>query len=414
MWINIGLFAQKCTCMFYYKLVKHNSSRNLRDILVEHMQENGISEHSLADVLNIDRRALNKFIKEGADLKFSQAILIMRFLRMEEEDFISAYEGTMSDNESFDLDKADTLSYIFDKFDIPTLKSIGIIKKRTTIDSYEEQLKSFFGFNNSIMEYDSFIRHPALFSKSKRQIEENKARKMRDFWLKCAVHSFEKINNPYDYDKDTLIEFMKHIQEYTEDVAHGYEKAVMILYRLGVTVLTQPYMEKTGAFGVTMIIDDKPCIVITDMQKKYHKLWLSLIHELYHVINDYDLLISASYHITSVDEPDLLFNEEKADLFALRVLVPEDVLVNLDRIVNFEIKMKQLAKQLSLDSSILYGAYLDNLPKERQSAGYKMFSQNLKSTVSVTRTIFFNFVEKQKLDDAISEIKGVLNNIRIA
>ena len=137
--------------MFYYKLVKHNSSRNLRDILVEHMQENGISEHSLADVLNIDRRALNKFIKEGADLKFSQAILIMRFLRMEEEDFISAYEGTMSDNESFDLDKADTLSYIFDKFDIPTLKSIGIIKKRTTIDSYEEQLKSFFGFNNSIM-----------------------------------------------------------------------------------------------------------------------------------------------------------------------------------------------------------------------------------------------------------------------
>lgn len=400
--------------MIYLSVHKKTSDQNIRELLVKTMQENGISENSLADVLNIDRRALSKFIKEGADLKFSQAILLMRFLGMNEEDFVSAYEETMSNDDDPNENKASVLSYILEQFDITTLKRIGVIKKRSTIDSYEEQLKSFFGFKTSIFEYDSFIRHPALFSKSKHQIEESKSRKMRDFWLKCAVYSFEKINNPYEYDKETLIEFMKHIQEYTVDVAHGFERVVMVLYRLGVTVLTQPYITNTGAFGVTMIIDKKPCIVITDMQKKYHKLWISLIHELYHVLNDYDLLVSASYHITSDVEPDLLFNEDKADKFALRVLVPEDILLNIDRIIRFESRMNMLAKQICVDVSILYGAYLDNLPRESQSVHYKLFSQYLKSTSSVTRTIFFNFGEKQKLDDAISEIKDVLNNIRIA
>lgn len=78
---------------------------------------------------------------------------------------------------------------------------------------------------------------------------------------------FSQINNPYEYNRDLLIELLKRISEFTLDKVHGYEKVVLILFRLGVTVLTQPYISGTRAFGVTMILEGKPCIVITDMNK---------------------------------------------------------------------------------------------------------------------------------------------------
>lgn len=109
---------------------------------------------------------------------------------------------------------------------------------------------------------------------------------------------FSQINNPYEYNRDLLIELLKRISEFTLDKVHGYEKVVLILFRLGVTVLTQPYISGTRAFGVTMILEGKPCIVITDMNKKYHKLWINLLHELYHVINDFDILENLLYHIS--------------------------------------------------------------------------------------------------------------------
>lgn len=400
--------------MDFFRISRRSLDVSLRDILRERMHENGISEHALADALGIDRRALNRFVNEGADLKFSQAILLMRFLHMDEGAFINAYEESLPTCENSEMETAKSLSYIMDRFEIPALKKVGIIGKRSPLDSYEKQIMSFFGFEQSIYEYDTFIRHPALFSRSRRPIEQVKAQKMQEFWLKCALFSFERINNPYEYDRGMLEEFMKKIHEYTEDVKYGYEKVVMVLFRLGITVLTQPYLEKTGAFGVTMIIDGKPCIVITDMQKNYHKLWISLIHELYHVLNDYDLLVSASFHITSENEPDLLFNEQKANSFALQVLVPQDVIDRLGNVVMFDSKMELLSHQLNVDISILYGVYLENLPAEKQSGGYKCYSRYLKKTSEVSRTIFFNPFEKQNIQESVAEIKEALYNIRIA
>jgi|WetSurMetagenome_2_1015567.scaffolds.fasta_scaffold09128_7 hypothetical protein len=53
-----------------------------------------------------------------------------------------------------------------------------------------------------------------------------------------------------------------------------------------------------------MVLEGKPCIVITDMNKKYHKLWINLLHELYHVVNDYDILENIHYHISDSESPD--------------------------------------------------------------------------------------------------------------
>ena len=143
-----------------------------------------------------------------------------------------------------------------------------------------------------------------------------------------------------------LEEFVKHIYEYTTDEIHGYEKVILVLYNLGVTVLTQPYVSGTGKYGATMIIDGKPCVVITDMNKKYHKLWLSLLHELYHILNDYDMLQKIAYHITTKDNPDLFLNEDSADTFALNMLIKQSDREELPQIIRLSHMVMKAAKAI--------------------------------------------------------------------
>ncbi|MDR0892836.1 MAG: hypothetical protein LBN24_09505 [Mediterranea sp.] len=390
-----------------------DKNASLRSILKQVINENEIPVSSLADQLNINRRMFEKYLSEGGDLKFSQAISIMQFLNMEESDFIRAYKNDMTDEDD-SSERSKRLAFLYKHFDIPTLKDVGVIKKRAKIDEIEDQLCAFLGLQQSIYEYEMFAVLPTLFSKSKRLIAEEKATKMTSFWLKCAIQTFKVINNPYEYNRELLIEFVKRIHEYTEDQIHGYEKVILILYRIGVTVLTQPYISKTGSFGVTMLMDNKPCIVITDMKKKYHKLWMSLIHELYHVINDYNMLQS-SYHISAGDEQDILFNEEKADLFALNVLIPEEIRIRLSSIVRFPIKVRMLASQIAVDPSIIYGIYLESLPKEQQINEFKKYGgQNcLFSSDIAIRNVQFDPIGYQNLNKAIEYIRNNLYNKQI-
>ena len=144
---------------------------------------------------------------------------------------------------------------------------------------------------------------------------------MTSFWLKCAIQSFLKIGNPNDFDKDLLLQLLRRSAEFTKDEKNGYYRFVLVLYQIGIIVLTQSYATGTNAHGATLILNGKPCIIITDMGKKYHKLWLSLLHELYHVVNDFEIIETLNYHFSTPDMPDLLLNEQKADQFALDILI---------------------------------------------------------------------------------------------
>lgn len=392
-----------------------NELTSLREQLKRVITENEVPESSLAEMLDIDRRAFDEFLKDGKDLKFTQALAIMKFLGMNEREFIQSYEKDMSDSINEDkVDQAQKLAYIFENFDINVLKEIGVIKKRSKIEDYERQLMQFFGFFHSIYEYDSFAPIATLYSKSKVNIEEKKQRRMNEFWIRCSRHSFEQINNPYEYDEELLKLYLPKIHEYTLDPLHGYEKVILTLFRMGVTVLTQPYIKGIGAFGASMFIKGKPCIVVTDMMKKYHKLWLTLFHEIYHVINDKQMLEHSVYHISSDSELSLFFNEEKADTFASQMLIPQDVLRHIENIIASPYRIKKLANELSVHTSIVYGTYLERAPKEIRHKEFAKYSNNLISSDSSTKPIIFTPTQTGNLKEAIADIKEKLYNIKIA
>lgn len=388
------------------------SEKTLREMLNELIAENEVPVSSLAEVIGINKDTFSDYLNGGADLKLTQAIKFMKLLGLTESQLISAYNNEMAEKELANIEKSERLSYVLNHFDIPTLKKLGVIKLRAKVEDYEKQICSFFGFS-SIYQYDDTSLMPTFFSKSRITIAQEKERKMNDFWLKCSIYSFSQIDNPYEYNRELLIELLKRISEFTADVVHGYEKIVLVLFRIGVTVITQPYVSGTRAFGVTMILNGKPCIVITDMNKKYHKLWINLIHELYHVINDFDILQNLKYHISYSDSPELLLNEERADRFALDVLISPTIQKELGRIVALPYKMKQLAEKLNVDISILYGVYLESLPKERQGKEFPKYANMLKASDVAIRKVEFDAIPRRSLNKAIERMKSELYQISV-
>lgn len=383
---------------------------SLRELLAKFIQENEIVESSIAEEIGVHKETLSKFLEGATELKFMPTIRLMKLLNLTESQLVAAYCKDLGIESSSSLDKFERLAYIMQNFDVPTLKKIGIIKSRAKIDEYEECICSFLGFS-SIYEYDDTSLMPTLFSKSKKRILQEKESKMTTFWLKCAISSFSKINNPNEYDKELLFQLLKRVSEFTQDEVNGYKRFVLVLFQLGVTVLTQSYVSGTKSFGVTMILEGKPCIVITDMNKKYHKLWINLLHELYHVINDFEMLESMDYHLTNSETPELLLNENRADQFALDVLINPSVQSKLRKIVSFPFKVNLLAKELNVSPSIIYGVYLESLPngrlKNQEFAKYNN-SDNLISSEIATRNVLFDAVEKRSLEDAIERMKTEL------
>ena len=139
---------------------------SLRDMLSRFLSENDIPCYAIADEIMASRATLEKFIKGEADLKFMQAVRLMKVLGVPESDYVSVYCKDKDDVENESFDKLERLSYIVKNFDIPALKRLGIITSRAKIDDYEKCICDFLGLQ-SIYQYEDTSLMPVLFSKSK-------------------------------------------------------------------------------------------------------------------------------------------------------------------------------------------------------------------------------------------------------
>ena len=386
-----------------------NSELSLRELLQKFLDENEILVSSIASEIKVHIDTLQKFLSGETDLKFMQAIRIMKILGLTDEELISSYSKNFDiEAEKETLENLEEIAFVTQNFNIPELKKMGIISPRAKLNEYATYICKFFNFS-SIYQYNDTSLTPTLFSKSRRKVLAEKESKMTNFWLKCAIHSFNQIGNPHEYDKELLTQLIKRSSEFTKDTVYGYYRFILVLYQLGITVLTQPYTTKTKAFGGTLVLNGKPCIIITDMGKKYHKLWLSLMHELYHVINDYEMLETMEYHFSTPNEPDLLINEEKADQFALDILIHPSIQENLAKIIDFPIKVKALANELGVADCIIYGVYLEGLPNGPiKNNMFARLSKYLLPSEIATKNILFDPIKKRSLENAIETMRNKL------
>lgn len=388
-----------------------DSNISLIESLKKFMQENALTEVETASLLSIQRNRFTRIVnEEGAELELSNAIRIANLLGIKSEDFVKTYLGNVNEQELAVIERAKTSAFVLSNFDIDGLKQDGIIKKKDRIEDISNRLCHFFGYNN-ILEYGNSFNDVTLFSKSKHLINEDREKKMQRFWLKCAIASFKSLNNPNEYDEGSLIDFLKVIKTYTLDVELGLSKVRHILYSFGITVLVQEYVNRTKAFGVSMIIDGKPCIIITDFGKQYHKVWLTLLHELYHIVNDYEYISRTNIHLSDPENEDIFVSEIDADTFARNIILSPKTLEIASVLINSNFKIKELARRLNIHPTMVYGVYLESLSSEVAALKYPKYRRYLLDSAVAVKDLSFNPSRYETLAESIQQLKKQFNKI---
>lgn len=384
---------------------------SLIDMLKQHMDEYDISQKGLADILSINLNSLrNIFDGSTTEIKLNHAIKIANLVGVSESELIDVCAIDFSEEEISNINRTKKIAFILNNFDLESLKSLKLIKSIKNYDEIEDRICTFFGFK-SIFEYNRLIVGRNLYSKSKQSVAEKKRLKMLDFWVRCNKYTFETINNPNDFEPEILADYMSRIKFFSKNVEKGFYTVVKALYKIGVTVIVQSYMTRTTVFGSTMIVNGKPCIVLTNMRKKYDKLWFTLIHELYHVVMDFTYLEKVSYHITDSESPDLFVSEDSADEFASELLFGEEKLKIVRPFIYNHFKIELAAQKANIHYSIIYGQFLHSLNKTQQKDGYKKFSKFLIGSEPAIKYLLYNPLEHEKIIEAVTQIKETYRKI---
>lgn len=358
-----------------YKLLGLSSkSVTLADLVAESKEKLDISNRQLSTILNIPYTTLDRIIKnvESNDLKdidFDLLLKLSQFMGISIDEISKAYVASLSPQKIREIEQARKANYILKNFDIKSLKKAGFINTISDFEQIEQRINTFFGLEN-IFNYSTEVGG-VLFSRTK----NSSADKMREFWVRSAIFQFQKLTNENLYDREKLLSIIPKIRPYTKLEEKGFLTVIKALYNVGVVVIVQSYLSKTQVRGGTFVINNKPCIVITDYNKTYATLWFALMHELYHVINDFDHLKTFSYHLTGEEQSEIeLFREDLADYFACEILFPEENLKYIQNFIKSPLIVKNYADKLNVHSSIVYSFYCYDQSKKGNNC-YSTFSQ---------------------------------------
>ena len=127
------------------------------------------------------------------------------------------------------------------------------------------------------------------------------------------------------------------------------------------------------------MVHKKPCIVITDHNKRYPTLWFTLLHELAHVIFHREQLATMKYHVSD-GIGDAFLMESQADQFAQTLLLPQRKLDYIKNYINLDSFVQTYAAQNSIHPSIIYALHVWELNEKGDDSGWARFNRQLTKT----------------------------------
>jgi len=145
--------------------------------------------------------------------------------------------------------------------------------------------------------------------------------------------------------------------------------------------------------------------VITDFNKKYSTIWFTLMHELHHVLFDFDFVEKNSFHLTGED--DLFLIEEKANSFARDYFLPMEKFKYIERYINNSFLVSKFASENEIHESMVYTFftwYMDKLYGKKYHGAFREFYPNYKIAVERLNPISWN-------DDSIKEASERIRKI---
>ena len=323
---------------------------NLEDAFNQKLQDYDISKRKALSLLSIDARTLEDTLQgTSKQPNVINLIKIANFLDIPLDTVVQSVIKNQSAENIGSIEKAKNATFIAKTLDIKKLSKVGFFEDTEDADSLINRFLTYFGFE-SIYQYEQNIVKP-LFSKTKR----NFADKMKSFWVASAIQCFKSINNPNEYDRELLKDIIIKIKPYCQDVDNGLFTVCKALYNVGVTVIVQSHLTLTQVRGGTFSVNGKPCIVLTDLNKRYTTIWETLIHELHHVLYDMETIEDAGFHLTG--EPDLFLIEDKAEDFSREFFCGRSDYEYIKTHINEPFIVSRFAKELEVDKSFIYSSF---------------------------------------------------------
>ena len=203
------------------------------------------------------------------------------------------------------------------------------------------------------------------------------------------------------------------IKPYTRDLQNGLLSVARALFNIGITVIFQPSIPRLQIRGATFCYNGKPCIVLSNLNNRYPTLWFVLLHELYHVLYDFDEIAQRSYHVSEEGGGDLfLIDEIGPDEFAREYLLNKERLSFISGYINSPILVEKYAREWSVHPSIIYAIYMY---EKSQRGNSKIWGSPLSKyipSMDIALKIFNTHpFEKETLLESVDEIKKVIYKI---
>lgn len=374
----------------------------LEELFTNKLESSGLSKTQFEKLAGIERKSLDAILnKTSKQTDVNKLIKLGEFLEISLNDLLIIHFNDRPKEEIKEVQDSMDITFINKFFDLKTLTGLGYINRNDSLEQLKDRICNFFGIN-SIYDYDLEL-NDVLYSKTKKTFSD----KMKDFWIKSSYKYFELINNPNDYSRNNLIDLIPKIKPYTKNVEHGLNTVFQALYNVGVTVVFQPLLPKTQIRGATFVVNNKPCIVITDFNKNYATIWFALIHELHHVLYDLEVIEKTNYHLSG--EPDLfLIQEDKANEFAKEYLFSSEKMRYIEKLIHNKIIVEKFANECQIHSSIIYSQF-----QWRQSEigndYWGAFKDKFPKISTVTKNLNIANWDVQSIEETALQIKELLN-----
>lgn len=374
---------------------------SLKELYNERKKTLHLSDRQIKQILGMDPNKTINPILEGTakHVGFINIIKLAHFLGLSVNDLLKVYIPKLDVNQIGEIQRSRDAGYIVETFDVATLMKMKFFASGSSSKDMADKIIKFFGLK-SLYDFSNNDIAPA-FSRSRR----NSSDLMRNFWIQSAYTQFQNIDNPYPYNRKELVDLIPKIRPYTRDVKNGLIKVLKALYRVGVTIIYQPSLEKIQVRGATMVVNDKPCIVLSNLQKNYPTLWFTLLHELHHVLYDLEDIKSQTYHISNGEGDLFLMNEERADKFAREYLLNDSRLKFISGYITSNFHVKRFADEWGVHDSIIYAIYCY---KTNEWALYNKYIPKMTEALELLNTHPF---EKESLIESAKNIKELIYNI---
>jgi Zn-dependent peptidase ImmA (M78 family) len=381
-------------------LLKGLFEEDLRHLFDKRLHELNITQTSVQNILGIERRTLNGIL-DGTQKKanFSAFNKLSLFLNIPTERLIEIHISQLEKNCVQVQSSTKKKNFIRENFDLVVLKKAGVIEDLTDFEAIENKIVSFFGIN-SISEYKKRT-FDAAFSAGA-IVPKNTA--TREFWLTSAKIVATKLDNPYYYSREELIKYFPQIRWHSTNVDTGLVNVIKTLFKLGVTVVYLPPMSNLHLRGATFAVSGQPCIALTDYKGFYPTLWHCLIHELYHVLFDWEEIKNDMYHV-SEDSGEVLSNDAKeaeVNDFAREYFFSKSKLQEVAPYLRDYDYISEVAKDNNIDPSIIYVYHaFDNGSIDR-----KAWARARRETPNVKRAIYKIEVPFSKpIEETVNKLK---------